>query len=676
MKTWIVALPVILLASQAVSGSVEQHLKRFNTEWEKPLPQDSQFGVRRVLSFLDLDFPGLEKVKEAAGQEDYAAAGQELLAYFKSTRTPKPVGALADKDALHAADALHHCFRGNRDAHPPVFRGADIDWVGRAFVDGKEIHDAEWYYQFQRLTWWPALARAYAATDDEEYFFEWRYELVDWARDNLPITEKSPKFVKRGMETYNRCERLTDAFSFMLPSPHFDTKTLCFFLVSFHEQAEHIRTVYSAKGNHLLGELSVVFMNGVNFPEFKASSEWKAEAASRIPAMMDEEVYPDGMNRELVFSYHKMYVRLFGQAYEMFNQNGYADRLPSDFYPRLLKMAEIYAHQSFPDNTDCQFGDAWKPRFPGDLFRKHLASFRRDIPYFDYMVSGGKQGPPPIKRNVAYPVSGFYFFRSEWSPDAVFMALKNSAGGQWHSQIDNGTFELFAYGRNFMNDSGSYMYGSSSKEDRQWRDWFRSTKAHQTLTLDNRNIDLKPQCVMWDKQENLVALVIENQSYPELKHRRTVLFIDNQYFLIMDEAIGSASGTVRTHYQLVPCEYDISGLSVRTRFEEGANLWVKTFPVMGREVVVEQEEGWISYAPQRKESRPAWSYCQDKAAEEKAIFLTALIPRREGQAFLTVNASMEDEAELRRFKLVVDTCAYEVVLDLDSKKGELKITDQ
>ncbi|WP_168433515.1 alginate lyase family protein [Pontiella sulfatireligans] len=662
-------LLAMLLVSSATADDVQRHVKHFNMHWAEQ-PSSAEFGIAHVLPLLDLDFQGLGKVKSAAEAEDFVSAEQELLAYFRQTRIPKPIERLTEKDALHAADAMEHRFRGNRDAHPPIFRSADIDWIGRAFVDGEEIHDAEWYYQFQRLTWWPALAHAYAVTGDENYFFEWRYEMVDWVEDNLPITKQTPKFIRRGMETYNRCARLTEVFPYMLQSSNFDAQTLGFFLMSFHEQAEHIRTVYSAKGNHLLGELSVVFMNGINFPEFKASKHWKNDAVERLPAMMDEEVYPDGMNRELVFSYHKMYVGLFAQAYEMFSKHGYADRLPVDFYPRILKMAEIYAYQSFPDFTDCQFGDAWKPRFPGDLYRKNLKAFKDDIPYFDYMVSGGAEGEPPAKRNVAYSESGFYFMRSEWSSNAVFMVMKNAAGGQWHSQIDNGTFELYAHGRNFMNDSGSYMYGSSDVEDQRWRDWFRSTKVHQTLTLNNENIALEPELIMWSESENLVALVIENQSYPELRHRRTVLFIDNKYFLILDEAMGAATGTLRTHYQLVCCNYAVSGLTVQTRFDEGANLLVKSFP-QGKALTVEKEEGWISFKPQVKETRPAWSYRMKKtAAEDRAIFLTALVPYPAGAA-PKVEASVVEDG----FLLDVDGREYRVELDVAKKKMNLKVTE-
>ena len=144
--------------------------------------------------------------------------------------------------------------------------------------------------------------------------------------------------------------------------------------------------------------------------------------------MMNEDVYEDGMNKELVFSYHTMYIGLFLEAYNLFRQYGYEKYLPPDYYRRLLKMAEIYAMQSFPDFTLCQFGDAWKNGNAGALFQRQLAPFAADIPYFDYMASGGKKGTPPVRRSIAYPESGFYFFRSAWTPRCRLHAAQMRGG--------------------------------------------------------------------------------------------------------------------------------------------------------------------------------------------------------------------------------------------------------
>ena len=674
------AIPAVCLAmalaapsawcAESAAADVERALKEFETGWSAKLPpSDPRFGIIRVLSLLKLDAPGLEKVKASEQAKRYDIAEQELLAYFKRTRSAESnaVKALSAQDRLHADDALRHAFRGNKDVHPPVFRGAKIDWTGRAFVDGQEIHDGEWYLQFQRLTWWPALARAYAATADERYFREWRFELVGWADEILPFSKATPGFVSRGMETDGRCGAHVYALPYMIRSKDFDAKTLLYFLVSFHDQAEHITQVYAAQGNHRLAELRRSFCNGVDFPEFKRAERWINDALTLLPRMIDEDIYDDGMNKELVFSYHTMYIGIFLDAYNLFRTYGYEKRLPPTYYPKLLKMAEIYAMQSFPDFTVCQFGDAWKAGDTGAFFRRQLAPFASDIPCFDYMASNGKKGPPPARRSASYPESGFYFFRSAWSPDAVFMPLKCGATAAWHNQPDNGTFELFAYGRNLMTDSGCYLYGSTSPEEQRWRAWFRSTKAHQTLTLDNRDLSCKPTCLLWSETTNLVALVVENQSYAGLKHRRTMLFVDSRIFLIHDEAIGGDAGNVRVHFQFAPCQAEVQGLVARTSYDSGANLLVKTF-ALGKEVALEWEEGWISYTIAKKEPRTAWSWKVDKAAGEAQVaFLTALVPYREGDTPAELAASLTTEGADRLFTLKVGQTTRMIRLNMASK---------
>ena len=648
-------------------AAVERRVAEFTTRWRQtPLPRDGRFGIVRVLSLLNLDHPGMEKIKAAAADERYDAAEAALLEYFKSTRTvasarPK----LDDRTQLVADQALAHWFRGNGDTHPPVFRGADIDWTGRAFSGGNEIHDHEWYFQFQRLTWWPSLAKAFRATGDARYFDEWRFELVTWADKLLPFTKSTPAFVTRGMETDVRCGQMSLVFPELMVSADFDAKTLLYFLGSFHDQADHIPAVYSKAGNHRLGELSRVFRNALAFPEFKRAAAWKNDALTLLPKMMEDSVYADGMNKELVFSYHTMYIGLFADAYQMFNESGHGHLLPDYYYPRLLKMAEIYAMQTFPDFTVCQFGDGWKGRNAGRLFGKgrDMGPFAKEFPYAEFMASGGGAGTPPAKKSAAYPESGFYFFRSDWNPDAVFMALKCAGPGEWHNQIDNGTFELYAHGQNLMIDSGCYLYGSSDPREQEWRAWFQSTKAHQTLTLDGRDADRKPRHLLWSDSADLTALVVENQSYPGLKHQRTVLFIDRQYFIIRDQAIGKDAGTVRIHFQFAPCDHTLDGLAARSEFAQGANLLVRGFQ-QDKPVQTEKEEGWISYQIGEKTQRPAWSWKIDKTADDARVgFLTALIPFKQGAEARDIQAECSGDDTNMTFVVRDGNCRKSITLD-------------
>ncbi|MGH9663959.1 MAG: heparinase II/III domain-containing protein, partial [Bryobacteraceae bacterium] len=154
--------------------------------------------------------------------------------------------------------------------------------------------------------------------------------------------------------------------------------------------------------------------------------------------------------------------------------------------------------------------------------------------------------------------------------------------------------------------------------------WFRSTAAHQTLTLDGRDSVNAPRHLLWRSLDRSDVVVFENASYPGLMHRRTVFFLDRQYFVLLDEALGSAQGAVDLHFQFAPGPFslDRAAKSARTGFPAGANvlLWARK----DAEVDLREERGQTSNILNRKEPRPAVVYRHRSPAP--AVFLTLLIP--------------------------------------------------
>lgn len=649
---------------------VMNELEKFEKYWDtKLIPEDSIYGIKSILDWINLDYGGMEKVKSAYENQDWVSAEKDLYEYFKEKRNHVIEQLVIEGEALKIAnDALVHIIKGNK-SYPPAFRGIKFDWNSKAEINGQLIHDKEWLYQFYRLQWWLSLAKIYQETEDERYFFEWRYELITFIEDCLPITLETPWAIRRGMETYYRCLCYGLILPIFIQSDNFDSKTLLLFLGSFHEQAEHIRTVYSTSGNHLLGELVQVLKNAIFFPEFKKSEEWLAESLSRIPELMHEMIFSDGMNKELVFSYHTMYIQLFFEFYQLVQKHGFENRLPKDFEKILRNMHDVMIYAIFPDLSPPQFGDAWKFLETDDhrfvpRYNRVLKSFPihyPDVAYYRFIASHFIEGEPPPITSIAFPESGFYIMRSEWTPDAVYLILKSTAGqAKWHNQPDNGTFSLFAFGRNFMVDSGSYIYESSNEEDRHFREFFRKTSSHQTLTLNLQNTDCKPELLYWNSNEEMTVLALENQNYTNLKHRRIVIFLDQKYFVIYDEALGNAKGTLRAHFQLVPAPFSITtdGLGVVTDFPDGPNLLVRGFP-QHPNLKMEEEEGWISYTYAKKEPRPAWSYAlEKKTQDEKLSFLTILAPYRENADMPQINA----EIQANKLKLTIDNKDYHLPL--------------
>ena len=77
------------------------------------------------------------------------------------------------------------------------------------------------------------------------------------------------------------------------------------------------------------------------------------------------------------------------------------------------------------------------------------------------------------------------------------------------------------------------MYGGDD-EVMKWRNWFRQTAVHKNITLDNKDLETTDsKTLLWNADLPTPVLVTENQSYKELKHRRSVFFVHQQFFVIV-----------------------------------------------------------------------------------------------------------------------------------------------
>ena len=276
-------------------------------------------------------------------------------------------------------------------------------------------------------------------------------------------------------------------------------------------------------------------------------------------------------------------------------------------------MCEVPMKIGLPDGTNVQFGDAWagEPGQHKDLFLEWSKLFDRKD--FLYLANDGKKGSAPDSTAYALPYSGIYSMRSGWDKNATCLVLKCGPDGGGHCQPDNGTFVVYAGSRNLTPDAGSYIYSGNP----EGRKWFRQTKVHQTLTLNGENSAYAPKLLLWEPGETDI-LVVENQSYENLKHRRSVFFVEKRYFILVDDAIGNATGNVDIHFQLAPDSgsaiFNRENLSVQTGFSEGWNVFVQTKNQPGLQL--EEEEGWVSFEYTKKQPRPAFRYRMKKNNEK------------------------------------------------------------
>lgn len=613
------------------------------------LPFDNiQIGLPEVqpevFELLDLNREGLEKVKSLHDAGNYQGAAQALLDYYKNRTSVNHPDInlqnirISEQEQKWADDGLEHVFFSHRGYQPSFFYGDDIDW------ELWPVKDNELRWQLHRHKWWSPMGKAYRVSGDEKYAEEWKFQYLDWIeknplvkldgrdRESLSPEElkklENSRFAWRPLEVSNRLQDQINQFQYFLPSKHFTPGFLSVFLTNYHKHAELIPENYSERGNHLLFEAQRLIYAGAFFPEFKDADEWRESGIEVLNNEVDVQVFEDGFQYELDLHYHLASINIFIRALRMADENDFLNEFPQEYIDTLERMIMALIDVSFPDYTMPCFSDA-KAVNKTQMVKnfKDWTTLFPENPYILYMATEGKEGRQPEHFSKMYADAGFYILRNGWNEESTVMVVKAGPPAFWHNQPDNGTFELYIKGRNFFPDAGSYVYGGSEEVLKE-RNWFRQTRVHNTLTLDGENIEeTNSTCLLWDTSDNNVQkLVVENQGYPDLKHRRAIFFVDNTFFVIVDDAIGDARGDVAVHYHLSEGKMDIDPKKNRltTQYNDGNNIIIQGFSP--NPINMEEEESWVSYDYRQKSERTGFSYKTEKQPSNNSSFVTVIYP--------------------------------------------------
>lgn len=635
-----------------------------------------------VFDFLNLDYPGLEKVKELHSQGKDADAANALLEYYRARKNVKAPEINVDKITISkdeqkwADEALEHTFFSHKGYQPSFNYGQDIDW------QYWPVKDNELRWQLHRHKWFTPMGKAYRLSGDEKYAKEWVFQYMDWIKKNplLKIDKKeyelvndgklkgdyeNMRFAWRPLEVSNRLQDQTSQFVLFLPSPSFTPEFLTEFLLNYHKHALHIMANYSDQGNHLLFEAQRMLCAGSFFPEFKEAAEWRRSGIDILNREIGVQVYKDGGQFELDPHYHLAAINIFWKALELADMNGYKKEFPQSYIDTVESMIMFYMNISFPDYTNPCFSDA-KLTSKKEMvknYKRWLKTFPENEA-IRYMATLGKEGKLPENLSIAFKESGFFVFRNSWGMDATQMVVKAGPKAFWHCQPDNGTFELWFNGKKLFADSGSYVYAGNG-EVMEWRNWFRQTRVHNTLTLGGKDLETTDsKTLLWQPEGNVLMLVTENQSYKKLKHRRSVFFVDGKYFVIVDEAVGDAKGSVNLNYQMPRGKVNNSreDMTFVTAFEPGSNMKLQCFGPDG--MTMKKEEGWLSTEYRKKQKRMNVSFNVKKETNDPVRYITVICPVKDSADAPKISAKFKSKK--------YDEKGLEVEVKVDGKKQVLK----
>jgi heparan-sulfate lyase len=592
---------------------------------EHELPLES-FGSEHILEKLDLCGEGLEAVKQAFDSGDRIGALRELRDHY---RLKYPLGeATGSGDFAHADKICRRVIQWG--PYEEAEYGDEFDW------EWDPRGDIEWVAAVYRFYWAGPLANAFAATRDEKYAQIFVDLTTDWIGKHPlenhtkthPIYTYWKGFVWLDIQTGIRATNICSAFRSLVHAEAFTPEFLGLLLASLYDH--QVKTKLVPMG--LIHNKAVFEQRGfINiayaFREFSESREWMELALERVTENFLAQTTTDGVQREWSYGYHQGVLQ---DAVEIFGRmETFGIEIPEAFRERVRLMHDYIFWIASPDLGAPMFGDGSRALKESDdrstwpLYRALVdATELLGDPVYAARANLNRELLPEQKSR-AFKEAGLYVMRNDWGPEQIHLALHCSPPAiSGHDQPDNGTFELYAYGRWLMPDTGFYTYG----HDAEGRAWHRQTTVHQTLTLGGGDSSDDGCHLLWvSNGSDSDVLVVENGSYDGLVHRRSVWFVNRQFFVFLDEAIGNVSGQLDLHFQFAPGDviFDEGGNRAFTGFDD-ANVLVQA--AENGSVSMAEEEGWFAWAYGHRAERKAFRFSHNVQAS--AAFLTAVVPYR------------------------------------------------
>ena len=629
-----------------------------------------------VFDIINLNYPGLEKVKEFYETGEYYYAANALLEYYRTrTNVTNPNLSLinvtiSEADQAKADYALEdyrfhvNNFYEDQETLKPYSLKKDgtINWTfspeGASDEYQKQLHSHQCFIP---------QAKAYLIRGSEKYIQSWMEVYNNWINQNPKPESGTNTTSWWQLQVATRINDQVQLLEYFKNSINFTPEWLTTFLVEFAEQADFLVDYpYESGGNILISQANALATAGTLMPEFKNAEKWMETGYQILSEEVQNQIMSDGWHKEMSLHYHIGIVADFYEAMKLAEANQLSSKLPSNFTEPLRKAAEVVMHFTYPnyfskgsDNVVPMFNDSWSRTrnvLKNTNFKQYVEMFP-DSEELKYMQTAGNGGTPqghtPNNDMKLFDQAGYYVLRNGWTYGSTVMILSNnksndasnSISAYSHNQPDNGTFELYHNGRNFFPDSGVCTYYSTGG-DNTLRYWFRGIDKHNTLSLGKQNIK-KAEGKLLKSEEGATELVVfENQGYDNLKHRRAVFYVNKEFFVLVDEGIGSAEGTVNLSFNL--CEgsstevvMDKEENGVHTAFSNDNNIIVRTFA--NKEITCSPFTGRIAYLVDGNyNDRQSYTIDMNKESNETARYITVIIPVKKSTDINNISAHFTD----------------------------------
>jgi len=386
-----------------------------------------------------------------------------------------------------------------------------LDW------DINPFHDNNWQFQLNALRLLDTELDKYFKTNDEkllqraiEVMLDWKRDLLekrkfDFERKNIAL------FTWQDMATGLRAMKIALVFEMVIKNHYEKFKNFLpelLYLLILHIEALTKQEIGS--GNHGIFQIHGLMLLLRLFPDDINKTEiWKRYAKRKMREKFFQQFFLDGIHSENSAAYHYLGVEVFEKI------------LNKELYSGLKVVLEVLdkakkntAYMHFPNLEILTTGDT------------------------DYKIVK-KRAEEEIKEGLTYfKESGYVYIYEKDS----FFYLKSAFLNKGHAHADFFNILWYEFDKNILVDAGKYSYDKNNP----FRKYCLSTRAHNTLLIDNRDfrVDRKFYFNAELEYQNLGFYHLRVKNYYRYfytTHQRDIFYLPKKFLIVVDSAYGKKS---------------------------------------------------------------------------------------------------------------------------------------
>jgi hypothetical protein len=520
-------------------------------------------------------------------------------------------------------------------------------WVDIDIRDGFTVGGVKWVWEMNRHHHLVTLSKAFFLTGNEQYTAEVCAQLSGWMETNPPYFGVNwTSSLELAIRLINWCWVL----AFIRHSTHLDQGLFRDITNSVNEHLKFIkkyRSAFSSANNHLIGEAAGLAIAGQFFSWIPRSTYYRNLGYTILEKEVASQIYPDGVPMEQSIHYLTFILDLNLFSWQLAELNQL--QVPDVWYQR-FRAACNFLHHGMDENGNLpDIGDsddamlvplnhAENEKDPSSFLVSAAvilkdSSFKTSTTGWDGKNQWilGRDGQEPYNslptksstlQSSRFDQGGYCVMRT---PETVIVFDCGPLGylsTAAHGHADALHLSISREGIPLLIDSGTYAY----QEGGRWRDYFRSTAAHNTIVIDGDNQSeilgtflwgrkANTQLLKWDSQAEFDIAIGEHDGYSRVGiiHRRAVVFLKPNWLFVSDWIIGGGDHSVDQLWHLSPhSEVELrqdqaiiktQGIIVSIHTEESSGMLANVIKGSNEPI-----QGWISKGYGHKEPSPVISF--------------------------------------------------------------------